>query len=100
MDRLARRLKRRIEKLERELAAVPAPMQPKDMARLGARMMELCDAALAGREPENLTEEERELLDQLVEYAPVYLELLAEGARDSYHDNHGGLADEDHGGER
>jgi uncharacterized alpha-E superfamily protein len=105
LDRLTRSLKRRIEKLERELAAVPAPVQPEEMARQEARMMELCAAALGGPAPENLTQEERELLDQLREYESVVSELLEEGALEGYLDyhgdlHHGGLTDEDRGGER
>ena len=57
--------------------------------------MYLCEAAVAGREPEDLTEEERELFARIVEYLPVYLELEEEGALQSYYDHHGDLH---HGG--
>jgi hypothetical protein len=90
LDRLARRLRRRIEKLERELAALPAPLHPDEKARREARMMELSAAAVEGREPENLTQEERDLYARLLRFAPVYLELREEGALESYHDYHGG----------
>jgi hypothetical protein len=91
VDRLTRSLKRRIEKLERELAAAPVPVHPEEMARREARMMELCEAAVEGHEPEDLAQEERELFDQLIRYAPVYLELREEGALESYNDYHGDL---------
>ena len=80
MDWIARLLRRRIEKLERELAAIPPPVSPEEMARREARTTELSAAAAAGREPEDLGQEEREYFARLLLYAPVYLELLEEGA--------------------
>ena len=81
-----KQLARRVERLERKLAAVPAPVDPEEGAQREARTMELCAAAVAGREPEDLTEEERELFAKLVLYVPAYLELLEAGALDRHGD--------------
>lgn len=96
MDRLARRLRRRIEALERRLGALPPPVGSEEVAKRRTRTTKLCAAAVEGREPEDLTPEEREHFAELLVYAPVYLELLQEGALDHYGELHRcGLRDED-----
>ncbi len=86
-----RGVERRIEDLARCLGSYPTPPTPEETAR----RLGLAGASLEGREPEpGLAESERDLFEEIRRYAPVFQELIEEGALDSY------LAgdDHDHGG--
>lgn len=91
MHDLNKRLARRVERLERELAKLPDLVSPKERARRDTRRLELARAALEGSEPEDLEEGERGLFEKAVFYAPIFKELVDEGTLDV----HGNPAGED-----
>ncbi len=84
------RLIHRLERLEKELARRPAPPSPEEVRRRDVRRLQLVAAALEGRRPEpGLAEEERELFEKVMRYAPVAREIAEEGLLDGSgdHDN-------------
>ena len=83
MHNFNRTLRRRVEKLEAQLGDVPIPRtSAAEIERKRARMLELCAAAVEGREPEDLEAGDRELFAQIRRYVPVYLELVESGVLD------------------
>ncbi len=83
MGGIAPHLRRRIERLEKALARVPASISLEEEARREARRLELASAALEGLEPGHLTEEERPIFEKILLFAPVFKELVDEGIIDA-----------------
>jgi hypothetical protein len=80
VHRSMRGLERRLEALERKFADLPERLTPEEQARRDARLLDLCRAAVEGRDPDlDLTAEEAELLEKMRVYAPVFREMLDEG---------------------
>jgi hypothetical protein len=72
-----------VGRLEQELERIKLELEGLDLGRHRlpkGRYHELTESALRGEEPEDLTDRERELFEQIRVYVPVIRELEEEGA--------------------
>ncbi len=95
-------LARRLEKLERRLGAVVEP----ETAAATSKRLELCRAALEGREPGDLTPEERPVFVRIAASVPIFQELIADGLvgndgqpAGGHYPHHNDVVDEDEDGD-
>lgn len=76
MHGIHKRLAQRLEALERRFGDLPEPETVEDQER----RLELVRAALReGVEPEALTDEEAAMFEKIMQYAPIFEELVSEG---------------------
>ncbi|MDP9477495.1 MAG: hypothetical protein M3R38_17725 [Actinomycetota bacterium] len=95
-------LQRRIERLERRIGATPTTETPAETSR----RVELVKAAGEGREPGDLTPEERPVFAQIAASVPILQELVREGTigpdglpSGGHYPHHNDVVDEDEDGD-